>query len=104
MRAGGRDSVPGSAAETGAAACPAARPPPTAGSNRSFAGRRGDHAPARSGSNASTDRYLARHGRIDLAAPALTPPPAPDRIGLTHVNARSSPLLSHGLPTPRSPE
>src|SRR5262249_39558700 len=58
---------------------PAARPPPAAGSNRSLAGGRGDHAPARSGTNASTDRSLARHGRIDLAAPPLAPPSCPAR-------------------------
>src|SRR5215467_2094093 len=97
MRAGGRDSVPGSAAETGAAACPPLARRRRQEATAAFAGRRGDHAPARSSTNASTDRYLARHGRIDLAAPARAPPPAPDRIGLTRVNARSSPLLSDGL-------
>src|SRR5262249_53285334 len=51
-----------------------------------------DHASARSGTNASTDRYLARHGRIDLAAPALAPPLAPDRIGLTSFIGRDGPL------------
>src|SRR5262249_55252 len=91
MRAGGRDSVPGSAAETGAAAC---RPLARRRRQEATAALRGAEATPRPPPPAPT------HGPPALAAPAAAPPPAPARIARPRVTARPPPLPSAGLPTP----